>query len=243
MSEAYKEGLKALEAGDVLFAAKKFNEAEILYPQSDFAPQASIMAAYSYYSQDYYQDAIAELERFIRVYPNHYNLNYVEYLLALSFFEQIVDEKKDTKSILNSKEAFLKIIRKYPNTDYAIDASFKIDLINDIMASKEIFVARYYLDKKKYIAAINRFREVVDNYSTTIYIEEALYRLVEVYYILGLEDEAKKYASLLGYNYQSSVWYKKSYIVFDKMYEDNSKKNLEKIKKNNILKKFKSLLK
>ena len=244
MSEAYSEGLKALEDGDALFAAKKFNEAEILFPQSEFAPKASIMAAYSYYSQDYYQDAIAELERFIRVYPKHYDLNYVEYLLALSFYEQIVDEKKDTRSILASKKAFQNIINKYPNTDYATDASFKIDLIDDILASKEIYIARYYFDKKKYIAAINRYREVIDNYDTTIYIEEALYRMVEIHYILGLEVEAKKYASLLGYNYQSSKWYEKSYSVFNKMYKEQSIKNSGKNKKNNIiLRKFKSLFK
>ena len=244
MSEAYKEGLKALEDGDAIFAAKKFNEAEILYPQSEFAPKASIMAAYSYYSQDYYEDAIAELQRFIRVYPLHYDLNYVEYLLALSFYEQIVDEKKDTRSILESKKAFQNIMQKYPNTDYAIDASFKIDLINDILASKEIYIARYYFDKKKYIAAINRFREVIEKYDTTVYVEEALYRMVEIHYILGLENEAKKYASLLGYNYQSSKWYEKSYSFFNKMYAEQALENSEKDKKSNfILRKFKSLFK
>ena len=244
MSEAYKEGLKALEDGDAIFAAKKFNEAEILYPQSEFAPKASIMAAYSYYSQDYYEDAIAELQRFIRVYPLHYDLNYVEYLLALSFYEQIVDEKKDTRSILESKKAFQNIMQKYPNTDYAIDASFKIDLIDDILASKEIYIARYYFDKKKYIAAINRFREVIEKYDTTVYVEEALYRMVEIHYILGLENEAKKYASLLGYNYQSSKWYEKSYSFFNKMYAEQALENSEKDKKSNfILRKFKSLFK
>ena len=244
MSEAYKEGLKALEDWDAIFAAKKFNEAEILYPQSEFAPKASIMAAYSYYSQDYYEDAIAELQRFIRVYPLHYDLNYVEYLLALSFYEQIVDEKKDTRSILESKKAFQNIMQKYPNTDYAIDASFKIDLINDILASKEIYIARYYFDKKKYIAAINRFREVIEKYDTTVYVEEALYRMVEIHYILGLENEAKKYASLLGYNYQSSKWYEKSYSFFNKMYAEQALENSEKDKKSNfILRKFKSLFK
>ena len=243
MSEAYKEGLKALEDGDAIFAAKKFNEAEILYPQSEFAPKASIMAAYSYYSQDYYEDAIAELQRFIRVYPLHYDLNYVEYLLAICFYEQIVDEKKDTRSILESKKAFQNIMQKYPNTDYAIDASFKIDLINDILASKEIYIARYYFDKK-YIAAINRFREVIEKYDTTVYVEEALYRMVEIHYILGLENEAKKYASLLGYNYQSSKWYEKSYSFFNKMYAEQALENSEKDKKSNfILRKFKSLFK
>ncbi len=211
--EAYKEGKESLERGDVLFAAKKFNEAEILFPQSTWAPKSALMAAYSYYIQDYYGDAIAELERFIRVYPYHENLDYAYYLLAISYYEQIVDEKKDLQSIINSKKTFSIVLDKFPNTEYALDAEFKIDLINDILAAKEMYVGRYYVDKKKWIPAINRFREVVDKYETTIYVEEALYRLVEVHYLLGLKNEAEKYAKLLGYNYQSSTWYEKSYVI------------------------------
>ena len=242
MIEAYKEGLKELEGGDALYAAKKFNEAEILFPQSDYAPKAALMAAYSYYSQNYYGDAIAELERFIKIYPNHYNISYAEYLLGLCFYEQIIDEKKDLQSIDNAKAIFLNVIKKYPNTDFAIDANFKLDLINDILAAKEIYIGRYYFDKKKWIAAINRFRTVTDDYDTTIYVEEALHRLVEIYYIIGLEEESKKYANLLGYNYVSSEWYEKSYSVFDKTYEINKKDNTRNKKfTNSILKKFKSL--
>ena len=237
--EAYEEGMKSLESGDVLFAAKKFNEAEILFPQSDWAPKSALMAAYSYYVQDYYKDAIAELIRFTKVYPKHKNLNYAYYLLANSYYEQIVDEKKDLQSILDAKRNFMIVIRNYPNTDYALDSEFKVDFINDILASKEMYIGRYYFEKKKWIPAINRFRTVVDDFETTIYTEEALHRLVEVHYIIGLKDEAKKYANLLGYNYQSSIWYEKSYAVFNKSYEKNKK---EKIKKNkNILKKIKSL--
>ena len=237
--EAYEEGMKSLESGDVLFAAKKFNEAEILFPQSDWAPKSALMAAYSYYVQDYYKDAIAELIRFTKVYPKHKNLDYAYYLLANSYYEQIVDEKKDLQSILDAKRNFMIVIRNYPNTDYALDSEFKVDFINDILASKEMYIGRYYFEKKKWIPAINRFRTVVDNFETTIYTEEALHRLVEVHYIIGLKDEAKKYANLLGYNYQSSIWYEKSYAVFNKSYEKNKK---EKIKKNkNILKKIKSL--
>ena len=239
MIEAYQEGLKEFKRGDVLLAAKKFNEAEVLYPQSDVAPRAALMAAYSYYSQSYYGDSIAELDRFLRVYPNHKDISYAEYLLALCYYEQIVDEKKDLETIQNSKKIFLDIVKKYPNSDFAIDSEFKLDLINDVLAGKEMYVARYYVDRKKWIAAINRFKEVVDNYETTIYVEEALHRLVEIYYILGLEDEAQKYANLLGYNYQSSEWYENSYRVFNKNYELKSIKK----DKNGILKKFKSLLK
>ena len=242
MIEAYKEGLEELERGDALYAAKKFNEAEVLFPQSDYAPKAALMAAYSYYSQNYYGDAIAELERFIKIYPNHYNISYAEYLLGLCFYEQIIDEKKDLQSIDNAKAIFLNVIKKYPNTDFAIDANFKLDLINDILAAKEIYIGRYYFDKKKWIAAINRFRTVTDVYDTTIYVEEALHRLVEIYYIIGLEEESKKYANLLGYNYMSSEWYEKSYSIFDKKYEINKKDSTRnKNFTSSILKKFKSL--
>ena len=242
--EAYNRGFEALESGDVLFAAKKFNEAEILFPQSDWAPKSALMAAYSYYKQDYYGDAIAELKRFIKVYPKHKDLDYVYYMLALCFYEQIVDEKKDLNTIIQAKEKFQFIIINFPDTEYRLDAEFKIDLINDMLASKEMYIGRFYFDKKKWIPAINRFRTVIDDYETTIYTQEALHRLVEIYYILGLKDESKKYATLLGYNYQSSKWYEKSYSVFNKMYEKNKEKDLKKVKEKNksIFKKFKSLL-
>ena len=233
--ESYKEGMKALNEKDVLFAAKKFNEVEILFPQSEWAPKSSIMAAYSYYSQDYYDDAINELLRFLKVYPKYKDIDYVYYLLAISYYEQIVDEKKDLQSLVNAKKNFEIIINNFSKSEYSIDASFKIDLINDILAAKEIYVGRYYFDQKKWIAAINRFKVVITEYETTIYTEEALHRLVEVYYILGLIEEAEKYAKLLGYNYQSSEWYEKSYSVFNKMYEVNKKNNFKKIKTKIIL--------
>ena len=240
--EAYQEGVKSLETGDVLYAAKKFNEAETLFPQSEWAPKSALMAAYAYYTQDYYSDTIAELERFIRVYPLSKNLDYVYYLLGISYYEQIVDEKKDLQSIIKAKEYFKIVSKNYPNTNYSLDAEYKINLVNDILASKEMYIGRYYFDKKKWIPAINRFRTVIDDYETTIYAQEALHRLVEVHYILGLKDEAKKYAKLLGYNYQSSKWYEKSYSVFDKEYKENVKKRDKKrSKKNKTLKKIKSL--
>ncbi len=239
--EVYKEGMKELEAGDVLFAAKKFNEVEIMFPQSIWAPRSTLMAAYAYYSQDYYFDSIEELKIFLRKYPNHENVNYANYLLAINYYEQIVDEKKDLKSIMMAKDQFNYVIKKYPNSDYALDSKFKLDLINDVIASKEMYLGRYYFQKKKWIPSINRFRKVVDDYNQTIYIEEALHRLVEVYYTLGLIEESQKYANLLGYNYQSSEWYEKSYGFFDEKYQKNSLKN-EKRKKQNIIKrKFKSL--
>ena len=239
--EAYQEGKKSLEQGDSLFAAKKFQEAELLFPQSQIAPQSALMAAYSYYKQDYYGDAIDELLRFFKVYPKDKNLDYAYYLLAVCYYEQIVDEKKDLNSIVKAKNTFEFIQREFPDTEYALDSEFKLDLINDILASKEMYIGRYYFDKKKWIASINRFRTVVDEYDETIYTEEALHRLVEAYYTIGLKDEAKKYAKLLGYNYQSSKWYEKSYSHFEESYDEN--KNLKnKVKKDSkLLDKFKSL--
>ena len=244
VQEAYNEGMEAFESGDVLFAAKKFNEAEMLFPQAKSAPQSALMAAYSYYTQDYYGDAIAELERFLKVYPTHKDLVYAYYLLAVCYYEQIVDEKKDLRSITKAKKNFNIILRDHSNTEYAIDAEFKIDLINDILAAKEIYLGRYYFDKKKWIPAINRFREIIDNYDTTIYAEEALHRLVEVHYTIGLINEAEKYAQLLGYNYQSSKWYENSYSLFDKTYKKRKKERFKTYKKKNggLIKKFKTLL-
>ncbi len=240
--EAYQEGVRALNENDVIYAAKKFNEAEILFPQSSWAPKSALMASYSYYKQDYYGDAIAELKRFLKIYPKHKNISYAYYLLAICYYEQIVDEKKDLESIQNAKETFEILIDKFPNTEYSLDAKFKIDLINDILASKEMYLGRYYVERKKWIAAINRFRTVIDEFDQTIYTQEALHRLVEIYYIIGLEQEGKKYANLLGYNYQSSIWYEKSYSIFNKMYEENKKEKLNNTKKSNIImRKFKSL--
>ena len=238
--EAYQEGMDSLKAGEVLFAAKKFNEAEILFPQSIWAPKSSLMAAYSYYTQDYYGDAIAELQRFIRIYSKNKDIDYAYYLLAVSHYEQIVDEKKDLQSILYAKKYFEIVIKNYPQTNYALDSEYKIDLINDTLAAKEMYIGRYYVDKKKWIPAINRFKTVVGDYETTIYVEEALYRLVEVHYLIGLIAEAKKYAKLLGYNYQSSKWYEQSYSLFDKKYK---KIDLSKKQKKSTLKKIKSLFK
>jgi len=236
--ETYEEGMNYLEEGDAIYAASKFNEAELLFPQSEWAPKSALMAAYAYYSQDYLKDAIAELDRFLKVYPKHKNLDYVYYLLAISYYEQIVDEKKDLQSIIKAKQYFEIVIRDYQKTSYALDAEFKIDMINDILAAKEMYIGRYYFEKKKWISAINRFQTIINDYETTIYAEEALHRLVEVHYMIGLKDEAKKYAKLLGYNYQSSEWYENSYSLFDKKYK-RIKKN--KIKNKSTLKKIKSL--
>ena len=239
MIDAFKEGYEELENGDVLFAAKKFNEAELLYPQSEWAPKAALMAAYSYYSQDYYFDAEYELNRFLKIYPNDKNLPYAHYLLGMIYYERIVDEKKDLEPLLKAEEKFKFIEKNYPYTDFALDSSYKLDLIKDYLASKEMYIGIHYIKKKKWIAAINRFKNVVNNYEETAFIDEALHRLVELHYNLGLIEESQKYASLLGYNYQSSEWYTKSYKIFNKDY----KTNLEiKSEKEGIFQKFKKLL-
>ena len=242
MSNAYKEGYFELQRGDVLLAAKKFNEAELLFPQSPWAAKSAIMAAYAYYTQDYYSDTIFELERYLKTYPNHKDKVYAHFLLGMSFYEQIVDEKKDLKSILDAKNHFELIIKEYPASEFAMDAKFKIDLINEILAAKEMYIARYYLNKSKWIPALNRFKTVVNKYNTTIYTEEALHRLVEINYRLGLIDESKKYANTLGYNYQSSDWYKNSYKVFNTNYRDGIEEiQKDKKKKIGLIKRFKGL--
>jgi outer membrane protein assembly factor BamD len=242
MSNAYKEGYLELENGDVFVAAKKFNEAELLFPQSPWAAKSAIMAAYAYYTENYYSDVIFELERYLITYPNDKDKVYAHFLLGMSFYELIVDEKKDLKSILDAKEQFDFIIKEYPGTEFANDAEYKIDLINQTLAAKEMYIARYYLDKAKWIPALNRFKIVVNDYSTTIYAEEALHRIVEIYYTLGLIDEAKKYAGTLGYNYQSSKWYKNTYKIFNRKYKDSIKEiSKDKKEKKGIMKRFKGL--
>ena len=238
MIRAFKEGYDEFKAGDALYAAKKFNEAELLFPQSSWAPKAALMAAYVYYADDYYFDAESELKRFIKTYPKHPDLSYAHFLLAMCYYEKIVDEKKDLGPLLLAQEKFNFIIQNYPSSDYALDAGYKLDLIQDYLASKEMYIASHYMKKKKWIASINRYKTVVEQYEKTIYVEEALHRLVELYFTIGLENESQKYASLLGYNYESSKWYEKSYKIFNKKYK--TKLELKKEKKS-MLKKFKKL--
>ena len=240
MIEAYNEGLKEFNRGDIFFAAKKFNEVELLYPQSIWAPRSTLMAAYAYYSQYYFTDAIFELERFLEKYKNHPDTDYAYYLLAISHYNQIVDEKKDLGEIIKSKKYFMLLIKEFPNTDFANDASYKLELIQEILASKELYLANYYLDREKWIPAINRYKTIVDDYDTTIFIEEALFRLIEINYKLGLTEEAKKYASLLGYNYQSSEWYELSYKILNTKYK-KAKINQDINKQKSLLQKFKKL--
>ena len=240
MISAYKEGLNFLDKDDGLSAAKKFNEAEILFPQSEWAPKSALMAAYSYYAYNYYGDSIYELEQFIKKYPKDERISYANFLLAMCYYQSIVDEKKDLEPLLKARDKFIYVVENYPNTDFAMDAKFKLDLIREILASKEMYLGSYYIQKGKWIAAINRFKIVINDYDTTIYVEEALHRLVELHYKIGLENEAKKYANLLGYNYLSSDWYKSTYKIFNKEYK-LAKPEKRKKESNFLIKKYKSI--
>ena len=235
----YAEAVEALNNGDAFYAGKKFKDVEILMPQSKWAAKASLMASYSEYSRSSYSNAVFALERHINNYPADENIPYAHYLIAMCYYEQILDEKKDLQPLIKAREKFEFIVQTYPNTDYATDAKFKIDLIIDQLAAKEMSIARYYMKTQKWIPALNRLKTVVEIYETTVFIEEALHRLVEVYYRIGLEDEAKKAASILGYNYKSGEWYKRSYKVFNNNYKLHKKKKKKEM--GLIRKKIKSL--
>ena len=236
---AYSKGMSLMETGDYFAASQKFLEVEILLPQSQWAPKSVLMASYSYYLLSYYSLAIENLKRYFKTYPKDKNLAYAHYLLAMCYYETIEGEKRDLAPLISSKKELIFIVKNYPETDYAYDARYKIDLINDILAAKEVYIGRHYVKKKKWIPALNRFKSVLKNYETTDHVEEAIHRLVEIYYILGMEDESLKYASLLGYNYNSGEWYKETYKIFNKKYKVSlpSKKK----EKSKILSKIKTL--
>jgi outer membrane protein assembly factor BamD len=240
MISTYKEGMKALNENDAFFAAKKFLEAELLFPKSSWAAKSALMAAYAYYMQDNYAEAQFNLERYLLTYPLDKRRPYAEYLLAICHYQEIVDEARDLRPLIIARNKFQSILKKYPSTDFALDAKYKIDLINDILASKEMYLGRHYIKKEKWIPAINRFKNVITDYDDTIYAEEAIHRLVEIHYRIGLIEESKKYASMLGYNYLSGEWYKKSYKIFNKKYKTQRSKETKKDKKK-ISNKFRKL--
>ena len=235
----YAEAVEALNAGDAFYAEKKFREAESLLPQSEWAAKASLMASYADYSRNAFSNSIFSLERHIANYPADENIPYAHYLIAICYYEQILDEKKDLRPLLLAQEKFEFIMLNYPETDYATDARFKLDLIIDQLAAKEMSIARYYMKTEKWIGALNRLKIVVEKYDKTVFIEEALHRLVEVYYTIGLVEEAKQAAAILGYNYQSSKWYERSYKVFNTKYK--TKKIKKKKEMGLIRRKIKSL--
>jgi len=225
----YAEAVDALKKGDAFYAAKKFKEAESLLPQSKWAAKASLMASYAEYSRNAFSNSIFGLERHIANYPADKNIPYAHYLIAICYYEQILDEKKDLQPLVQAKEKFEFIMLTYPETDYATDARFKLDLIIDQLAAKEMSIARYYMKTEKWIPALNRLKVVVEKYDRTVFVEEALHRLVEVYYKIGLVEEAKQAAAILGYNYQSGTWYERSYKVFNKEYKTKKIKKTKKM--------------
>jgi len=239
MITTYKDAYQALENGDPYFAARKFLEAELLFPQSDWAPRSALMASYSYYVQNYYAEALLNLERFLKTYPKSKDVPYAHYLIAMCYYETIEDEKRDSAPLLKARDKFNFVVNNYPGSDFALDAKFKLGLIQDIIASKEMYLGRHYQKKGKWIPAMNRFKTVIKDYDQTIFIEEALHRLVEINYKLGLKNEAERYANILGYNYLSGEWYEKSYKIFNKDYYVKSSP-LKKDKKS-VISKFKKL--
>ena len=177
------------------------------------------MASFSLYGINFYTEAEKNLKRYLKTYPGDKNVIYAQYLLAIIYFEQIADEKKDLKPIIKSKDQIDFFLKNYPNTEYALDLKFKKDLLINQLAAKELYIAKFYISVQKWIPAISRLKRIIEDYETTIFVEEAIHRLVEINYYLGLEDEAKKYAALLGYNYNSSEWYEQSYKILNKNYE------------------------
>ena len=215
----YKEGMRAFEVNDYFYASKKFSEAELNFENVDLAAKSAIMSSFSLYGINFYTEALENLNRYLKKYPADRNVIYAHYLIAIIYFEQISDEKKDLEPLLKANNKIDFFLTSYPNTEYAMDLRFKKDLIQNQLAAKELFVARFYISVKKWVPAINRLKVIVKDYDQTIFIEEALHRLVEINFHLGLEEEAKKYAKILGYNYNSSEWFEQSYKILNKDYE------------------------
>jgi outer membrane protein assembly factor BamD len=233
--EIYKEAVEAMNKKELFYASKKFSEAEVILPTIELSAKASLMSSYCLYLINFYSEATENLERFINQYPADKNISYAHYLIAITLYEQILDEKKDIKPLIATKEKIEYFLKKFPDTEYALDLRFKLGLVNSQLAAKEMYIAKYYISVQKWIPAINRLKIIVNDFSETIFIEEALHRLVEVNYRVGLIDEAKAAAVILGYNYNSSEWYSQSYKILNKSYKitkkSGEKKNIGLIKR------------
>ncbi len=207
----YDKAFATFNRGSYRAAIDQFEEVERQYPYSEWAARAEILAAYSAYRGGQFDDGIVILDRFVKLHPTHPSTPYAYYLTAMTYYTQISDVKRDQKMSERSRDALRDVVARYPHTDYARDAQVKLDLVSDHLAGKEMEIGRYYLRHMDYVAAINRFKQVVEQYQTTSHAPEALHRLVECYLRLGVVEEAKKYAAVLGYNYPGSDWYKYSY--------------------------------
>jgi len=224
----YKEAVEAMKKGNYLRASEKFSEAELILPKIEFSSKALLMSSYCLYLINFYEDATVNLERFISQYPADKNLAYAQYLIAITLYEQILDEKKDIEPLVKAKKKIEFFLKDFPNTEYALDLKFKLDLVNNQLAAKEMYIAKYYIKTQKWIPAINRLKFIVSDFSKTVFVEEALHRLVEVYYRIGLPEEAKVAAAILGYNYNSSEWYEQSYKILNKSYKLTKKNEINK---------------
>lgn len=211
--ELYQKAQSELAEGDNISAAASFNEVERQHPYSEWATRGQIMAAYSYYESDRYDEAIATLDRFISLHPGHKDIAYAYYLRGLCYYEQITDVGRDQSITQNALDSLTDVKARFPDTKYARDATLKIDLTRDHLAGKEMEIGRYYLNQKQYLAAVNRFRQVVADYQTTTHVPEALHRMVESYLGMGLRSEAEATAAVLGHNFPGSQWYEDSYYL------------------------------
>ena len=228
--QLYNEGYEAFEIGDYFFAEKKFSEAELNFQKEELAAKSALMSSYALYGINFYSEALENLNRYLKKYPADKNVIYAHYLTAIIYYEQISDEKKDLNPLLQAQKEIIFFINKYPESDYALDLKFKLDLVRNQLAAKELYIAKYYIKTQKWVPAIKRLKIIVNEFQETIFIEEALHRLVEIHYYLGLDEEAKAYAKILGYNYNSSEWFKQSYKVFNKNYKIPKIKDLEESK-------------
>jgi len=213
VEELYNGAMNALEAGDYEEAARLFDEVERQHPYSEWASRAQLMAAYAFYQENSYDEAINALDRFIELHPGSPDVAYAYYLKAISYYEQIVDVERDQSMTSNALQSLEELVRRFPDSKYARDASLKIDLALDHLAGKHMSVGRFYQSRSEYLAAINRFRTVIDRYQTTTHVPEALHRLVECYLAMGIIDEARATAAVLGHNFPGSEWYTDSYAL------------------------------
>ena len=207
----YNDATDALRARQYVTAAAKFDEVERQHPYSVWATKSQIMAAYSHYQQNDYVSAVVALDRFIQLHPAHRDIPYAYYLKGLSYYERISDVARDQKMTTDARRTFEELIVRYPNSRYARDARIKLDLTLDHLAGKEMEIGRYYITQGHYLAAINRFNAVIRNFQTTTHVPEALHRLIEAYTALGIPEEARRTAAVLGHNFPGSEWYKDSY--------------------------------
>lgn len=211
VDELYNEAMDSLEAGNFKGASSLFDEVERQHPYSPWATKAQLMAAYSYYQGEQYEEAVAALDRFVQLHPANPDVPYAHYLKGLCYYEQISDVSRDQEMTELARQSFEELVSRYPDSKYSRDGKVKLDLIYDHLAGKEMTIGRYYLRQGHYLASINRFKRVIDIYQTTTHVPEALHRLVEAYSALGLNEEAKKMAAVLGYNFPGSEWYVDSY--------------------------------